>query len=207
MVAGSRKEKGDGEGIGFVGVGRALLPAKMVRITSTLFIHHRLEPTSCFVMRDYADKSVRATQTCSSPIHIAIDDGCRTYKKPMPRSFATFNKLTCEPFCPRARDLVLEHCLYEHGKRIELYVAVIMPEHVPLLFRPLRDLDGWPIPLHKILRSIKGISARDINKALGTSGPVWQDESFDHVVRSHEGLISKADYIRMNPVRRAGPHT
>ena len=82
-----------------------------------------------------------------------------------------------------------------------------MPEHVHLLFRPLRDQDGWPIPLHKILRSIKGISARDINKALGTSGAVWQDESFDHVIRSDEGLISKADYIRMNPVRRGLVHT
>jgi REP element-mobilizing transposase RayT len=116
--------------------------------------------------------------------------------------FATFRKLTCEPLPLRARDLTLEHCLYEDGKRIELYVVVIMPEHVHLLFRPLRDKDGWPIPLHGILRSIKGISARDINRLLGASGPVWQDESFDHVVRSEEGLLAKADYIRMNPVRR-----
>lgn len=37
---------------------------------------------------------------------------------------------------------------------------------------------------------------------MGTSGPVWQDESFDHVVRSEESLLSRADYICMNPVRR-----
>jgi REP element-mobilizing transposase RayT len=116
--------------------------------------------------------------------------------------FATFCKLKREPFSPRARDLVLDHCVYEHANRIDLYVAVIMPEHVHLLFRPLRDQDGWPFPLHKILRSIKGISARDINKLMGTSGPVWQDESFDHVVRSEESLLSRADYICMNPVRR-----
>jgi hypothetical protein len=45
--------------------------------------------------------------------------------------FATFCKLTREPFSPRARDLVLDHCVYEHALRIELYVAVIMPERAP----------------------------------------------------------------------------
>ena len=124
------------------------------------------------------------------------------YQKADATIFATFCKLTREPFPDRARDMVLEHCVYEHGKRIEMYVAVVMPEHVHMLFRPLRYEDGWPFLLHKILRSIKGISARDINKLLRTSGPVWQDESFDHVVRSDESLLSKADYIRMNPVRR-----
>jgi REP-associated tyrosine transposase len=49
---------------------------------------------------------------------------------------------------------------------------------------------------------IKGTSARDINKLLGAAGPVWQDESFDHVLRSEESLREKADYIRMNPVRK-----
>jgi REP-associated tyrosine transposase len=78
----------------------------------------------------------------------------------------------------------------------------IMPDHVHLLFTPLRDEDGWPYPLHKVLTMIKGTSARDINKLLGGAGPVWQDESFDHVLRSEERLREKADYIRMNPVRK-----
>jgi hypothetical protein len=49
---------------------------------------------------------------------------------------------------------------------------------------------------------IKGTSARDINRLLKTGGPIWQDESFDHVLRSAESLRSKVEYIRMNPVRR-----
>ena len=76
-----------------------------------------------------------------------------------------------------------------------------MPDHVHLLFKPLRDAGNWPYPLQKVLKMIKGTSARDINKLLETSGPVWEEESFDHVLRSQESLREKIEYIRMNPVR------
>jgi REP element-mobilizing transposase RayT len=105
--------------------------------------------------------------------------------------FVTFCKLTREPLSEQARNLVLQHCLYEHGRRMELHAAVIMPDHVHLLFTPLRDEDGWPVPVHRIMKAIKGTSARDVNQSLGVGGPVWQDESFDHVLRSEEKLARK----------------
>ena len=37
---------------------------------------------------------------------------------------------------------------------------------------------------------------------MNTSGPVWQEESFDHVLRSQESLEQKLEYIQQNPVRR-----
>jgi len=52
------------------------------------------------------------------------------------------------------------------------------------------------------LKAIKGASARGVNKLLRSSGPVWQEESFDHVARSEERLDQKIEYIRQNPVRR-----
>jgi len=101
-----------------------------------------------------------------------------------------------------ARDLVLEHCLLEHGKRIRLYAVVVMPDHVHLLLLPLRDPDGWPFPLVDVLQCMKSATAHRINKLLGLSGPVWEEESFDHVLRSDESLKEKCEYIRQNPVRR-----
>ncbi len=77
-----------------------------------------------------------------------------------------------------------------------------MPEHVHLLLTPLRDANGEVFCLTDILRAIKGASARGVNKELGTSGPFWQEESFDHVVRNNESLAEKIEYIRQNPVRR-----
>jgi REP element-mobilizing transposase RayT len=116
--------------------------------------------------------------------------------------FVTFCKLIREPLPPGARDLVLQHCLYDSGRTILLHAAVVMPEHVHLLLTPLRDMDGWPVPLSKIMQRIKGTSARSVNHWLGSEGPVWQEESFDHVLRSDESLEEKAEYIRQNPVRR-----
>lgn len=77
-----------------------------------------------------------------------------------------------------------------------------MPDHVHLLFLPLRDGDGWPFLLVDIMQCVKSVTAHRINKLLHTSGPVWEEESFDHVLRSDESLKEKAQYIRQNPVRR-----
>ncbi len=77
-----------------------------------------------------------------------------------------------------------------------------MPEHVHLLLTPLCNEKGWPYGLPAILKLIKGAPARSVNKLLGSSGPVWQEESFDHLLRSQESLKEKLEYIRQNPVRR-----
>lgn len=87
-------------------------------------------------------------------------------------------------------------------KRIRLYAAVVMPDHVHMLFTPLRDEETRSYNVAVIAQAIKGSSAHSINKLLGRSGPVWQEEYFDHVVRSYESLREKIEYIRQNPVRR-----
>jgi REP element-mobilizing transposase RayT len=79
---------------------------------------------------------------------------------------------------------------------------VIMPDHVHLLLRPLRNNEGWPFPLVNILQCMKGATAHRINKLLRREGPVWEEESFDHLLRSDESLKEKVEYVRQNPVRR-----
>ena len=37
---------------------------------------------------------------------------------------------------------------------------------------------------------------------LGTTGAVWQEESFEHTVRNHGSFQDKLEYIRQNPIRR-----
>jgi REP element-mobilizing transposase RayT len=103
---------------------------------------------------------------------------------------------------PESRTLTLRHCLHDNGRTIHLHAAVIMPDHTHLLFTALRDAEGWTFALPEILRAIKGASARSVNKLTGRTGPVWQDESFDHVLRGDETLRETIDYIRQNPVRK-----
>ncbi len=125
------------------------------------------------------------------------------YQKPGRPIFVTFCKLIRDPFPDAARDLILAHCLHVHGKRIDVQTAVVMPDHVHLLLTSLPDDQGWPHPLPAILKLIKGVSARSVNKLLGTTAPVWQEESFEHTVRNDGSWQEKFEYIRQNPVRRA----
>ena len=116
--------------------------------------------------------------------------------------FISFRKATRTPLPEDCRDAVLRCCLYGNGTRFHLHAAVVMPEHVHLLMTALRDARGGVFCLQDIMKAIKGASARDVNRLLGTSGPVWQEESFDHVLRSEESLQQKIGYIRQNPIRR-----
>ncbi|MGB8011039.1 MAG: transposase [Terriglobales bacterium] len=124
------------------------------------------------------------------------------YQKPCRPIFVTFCRLIRDPFADAARDLILAHCLHDHGKRFDLHAAVVMPDHVHLLLTPLPDAQGWPHALPAIVKPIKGASAHGVNKLLGTSGPVWQEESFEHTVRNDGSFQEKLDYIRQNPVRK-----
>ena len=103
---------------------------------------------------------------------------------------------------PIARDLILQHCLHDNGIKMHLHIAVVMPDHVHMIFTPLRASATEIFSFEEIIGSIKGASAHSVNKALKRSGRVWQDESFDHVVRCVEHLDEKIQYVRENPVRK-----
>ena len=48
--------------------------------------------------------------------------------------FITFNTHLRWVLPPAARDVVLAACLFLDGKKIELHAAVVMPEHVHMIF-------------------------------------------------------------------------
>ena len=125
--------------------------------------------------------------------HLQCDD------KPHFVTFCTYQRWIL-PEC--VRFLVLESCLHGKGKMIDLKAAVIMPDHVHIIFTPLVDSEGMEIYcLAEIMDGIKGASAHKINRELGRKGKVWQTESFDHVLRSSESLDAKILYLLENPVR------
>jgi REP element-mobilizing transposase RayT len=70
-----------------------------------------------------------------------------------------------------------------------------MPDHVHMIFTPY----DYALPI--IMKRVKGVSARFINAADHTKGGIWQGESFDHILRSDEDLMKKAEYVCTNPVR------
>jgi putative transposase len=78
----------------------------------------------------------------------------------------------------------------------ELGCYVIMPNHVHVILRPLHPGTS---PLEKILQTRKRRTSRDINLLLGRSGPLWQEESFDRIIRDEEHLDRCIQYIGRNP--------
>ncbi|MDA0364702.1 MAG: transposase [Chloroflexi bacterium] len=91
--------------------------------------------------------------------------------------------------------LVEETILFGFGTQYEVDAYVVMPDHVHLLVTPI---EPWTLP--RIMHGIKGTSAHAVNRALARRGPLWQDESFDHVIRSETDWLDKRDYIHENPV-------
>jgi thiamine-phosphate pyrophosphorylase len=116
--------------------------------------------------------------------------------------FVTFRTWDSLVLPEAARDVVLKSCLHDHGVKLRLHAAVVMPDHVHLILTALADPTGQQYSLLEILQSLKGASAHAVNKLLERQGPVWQDESFDHVLRSNESLLEKIEYVRQNPVRK-----
>src|SRR5271167_3393871 len=102
-----------------------------------------------------------------------------------------------------ARLIALDSCLHDDGATILVHAAVVMPDHLHIIFVPLVNLEASEVySLGEIMDAIKGASAQRINKKLGRTGKVWQTESFDRVLRSSENLDQKIAYILENPVRK-----
>lgn len=74
---------------------------------------------------------------------------------------------------------------------------VIMPDHVH--FFCAAELDAKPLP--KFMQMWKQWTSKRIGRELAMSGTIWQEEFFDHVLRSTESYNQKWIYVRENPVR------
>jgi REP element-mobilizing transposase RayT len=77
----------------------------------------------------------------------------------------------------------------------ELHAWVVMPNHVHAIFEPRTAMPT-------IMRWLKGRTSRVANRILKRTGtPFWQDEVFDHWVRSGEELQDLIEYVENNPVK------
>ena len=116
--------------------------------------------------------------------------------------FVTFNTLNRLQLSEKAKDEVLSSLKYWDSSKIKLFTAVVMPDHVHMLFKLLQDGDGNSEDLSKIMHSIKSFSANQINKVMQRSGVVWQNESYDHVIRDERDFHNTLSYIWYNPVKK-----
>ena len=68
--------------------------------------------------------------------------------------FITFDTYQRWHLPPLARDIALRHCLHDNGSKMQLHVAVIMPDHVHLIFTPLRSETNETYSFEEIVGAI-----------------------------------------------------
>jgi REP element-mobilizing transposase RayT len=151
------------------------------------------QPPSAVPLKQISEAKPAKSEYRRTLPHLQVDD------RPL---FVTFTTYKRWEFPEHIRSLVLKHCLHDHGVKLQVHGVVVMPDHVHMIFTPLKDEEGKPFGLAEIMNGIKGASAHSINKALNRRGPVWQYKSFDHVLRSDEKIGGAVDYICHNPVRK-----
>ncbi|MGJ8724299.1 MAG: REP-associated tyrosine transposase [Roseibacillus sp.] len=96
---------------------------------------------------------------------------------------------------PSNAEIVQDALLHFDGERYRLLDWVIMPNHVHALVKT----DTEPLP--RIVKSWKTFTARQINLARKSSGPVWEREYHDRYIRDLAHYHNAVAYIRNNPVK------
>ncbi|HEY1493659.1 MAG TPA: transposase [Candidatus Solibacter sp.] len=123
---------------------------------------------------------------------------------PSGKAFAIMDRLLDEartgPFYlrqPAIADMVVDAIQYNADvlHHYVLHAFAVMPNHVHVLVTP-------QVPLSKLTKSLKGITAKRANIMMSQTGkPFWQEESYDHVVRNGREFERICNYIEENPVR------
>lgn len=119
--------------------------------------------------------------------------------------FITFKTWQRLELTSAARQIVLDSCLFFHRKRYEIFVLVVMPDHVHMLIQPWlkqkieNQEEYWSVS--SIMHSIKSYSAKQVSKVMTHIGQVWQSERYDRIVRNDRELANMWEYIRQNPVK------
>jgi hypothetical protein len=101
---------------------------------------------------------------------------------------------------PNVAGIVARALDHFEGSRSVQHAWVIMPNHVHALFSLC---EGWR--LEKILQSWKRFSAHEINRLMGRTGTMWQEDYYDRMIRDGDRFRKCVEYIRSNPVKAGLP--
>ena len=97
---------------------------------------------------------------------------------------------------PEYRHVVTNALHHFEGQRCEMLAYAVMPNHVHALCRPLAGHC-----LEAVCGSWKWFTAQEIQKALHRTGPLWQEENFDRLIRDAEHYQTTVRYIAKNPIK------
>ncbi len=98
-------------------------------------------------------------------------------------------------------DIIANAFRYFDNQHYELLSYCIMPNHVHVLILPIIKPDVPVVSLAHINYSWKRYTANQINKILNRTGSLWQQESYDHLIKNDNEFYHTLEYIIENPVK------
>jgi len=126
------------------------------------------------------------------------------FEKPWAIYAVTITTARRRTLSPQARTIVLNAWRHFANTRYELFAICVMPDHVHALFQPWprneasqEETTFWS--LTELMHSLKSFTAREINRAEGKAGAVWEKETFDRYIRSDHDLAERFHYTLRNP--------
>ena len=96
------------------------------------------------------------------------------------------------------RSIVESTLLHGDGRYYELGAFVVASNHVHALVRPMGDSK-----LSRVLHAWKSSTSHRICRATGMAAPLWQKESYDHIVRSEASYRRIEGYIQRHKGARS----
>ena len=102
-----------------------------------------------------------------------------------------------EELRPEERQLIISVLRHFDGTRYNLHAYVVMNDHVHVIVEPIAGSN-----LSNITHSWKSFTANQLQTKFKRQGAIWQDESFDRIVRDEAEYLEKAQYINNNPFKR-----
>jgi REP element-mobilizing transposase RayT len=92
--------------------------------------------------------------------------------------------------------LLADALLHFQDKRYLVSCFTVMPNHCHLVVKPYPGHE-----LEKILQAWKGYVSHQVNLAHNQTGSIWQQESYDRIVRDEEHLYRVIQYIGRNAAK------
>lgn len=92
--------------------------------------------------------------------------------------------------------IVLDAWMHWHKQKYNLIAYTIMPNHVHLIIDHFSQSS-----LGTLVHSWKSFTAKEINKRLQCSGPVWSKDYWDRYIRDETHYNNAVQYILENPVK------
>ena len=90
-------------------------------------------------------------------------------------------------------DVMAESMLKFQNQRYLLSCFTVMPNHIHLAICPQPGFK-----LEELMQAMKGYVARKVNRILGRCGRLWEQESYDRIIRDEEHLWRVVQYIGNN---------